>query len=166
MTDQLKKFFDLPLEEEPQNDSEIIEDVIEEEITTQAMTNLEKIDDALPAIRGLESSDKEMDDIAKMAADSYQQLMTLGMNVEARHASEIFSSASNFLGHAITAKQAKINKKLKMIDMQLKKAKLDFDKDKVTGDIEPEDTGTAHIMDRNELLAEVLKQVNNKPDDK
>ena len=61
----------------------------------------------------LEESDKEMDDLAKMAVGSYQDLMNLGMNVEALMASEILSSASQFLGHAITAKQAKINKKIK-----------------------------------------------------
>jgi len=84
--------------------------------------------------------------------DSYKDLMDLGMNVEARVASEILGSASQFLGHAITARNAKINKKLKMIDLLLKKAKLDNDSD------EPSTTtGEGKMLDRNELLAEVLK---------
>jgi hypothetical protein len=73
------------------------------------------------------------------------------MNVEARVASEILSSASQFLGHAITARNAKINKKLKMIELQLRKAKLDQD----SGD-SPQ-TGQGQKLDRNELLAEVLR---------
>jgi hypothetical protein len=51
--------------------------------------------------------------------------MDLGMQVDSRFASEIFSVASNMLGHAITAKTAKMDKKLKMIDLQLKKMRLD-----------------------------------------
>jgi hypothetical protein len=37
--------------------------------------------------------------------------MDLGFQVESRFSSEIFNSASSMLGHAITAKTAKINKK-------------------------------------------------------
>jgi hypothetical protein len=48
--------------------------------------------------------------------------MDLGMNVDSRWASDIFGVASTMLGHAITAKTAKLNKKLKMVDLQLKKA--------------------------------------------
>jgi len=110
----------------------------------------------------LEASDKEMDDIAKLAIDSYKDLMDLGMNVEARVASEILGSASQFLGHAITARNAKINKKLKMVDLLLKKAKLDHDR----GDSDAAE-GTGTMLDRNELLAEVLKMnATNKENDK
>ena len=45
------------------------------------------------------------------------------MNVDSRWASDIFGVASTMLGHAITAKTAKLNKKLKMVDLQLKKSK-------------------------------------------
>lgn len=150
MTDKLQKFFDLP------EDVEDGTEIIEVEPTTDTMSNLEKIDNALPSIKGLEASDQEMDALAKLAVGSYKDLMTLGMNVEARHASDIISSASQFLGHAITAKQSKINKKLKMIDLLLKKAKLDL----ANGGKTEEEEGTGHKLDRNELLAEVLKQVN------
>jgi hypothetical protein len=127
-----------------------------------AMDNLEKIDAALPAIKGLEASDKEMDDIAQTAIDSYEDLMSLGMNVEARVASEILSSASQFLGHAITAKNAKINKKLRMVELQLRKARLELDirkAEKPKGDGNEEE-GKGQVLDRNELLAEILKQAN------
>jgi hypothetical protein len=58
-----------------------------------------------------------MDDLAELATNSYKDLMDLGMQVEARFSSEIFNSAGTMLGHAITAKTAKINKKLKMLDL-------------------------------------------------
>ena len=78
--------------------------------------------------------------------------MTLGMQVDSRFASEIFSVASNMLGHAITAKTAKLDKKLKMIDLQLKKARLDQTQD----DAPPPQTGHGVVLSRNELLDRIL----------
>lgn len=157
MTKRLEELFDLP-----QTPDEEPEEVISEDepsmmsvITAEALSNLDKIDVALPSVKGLEASDSEMDDLATLAVSSYKDLIELGMNLEARLATEIFSSASQFLGHAITAKNAKINKKIKMIELQLKKAKLDQD-----GPDDPEEgKGKGSLLDRNELLAEVLRQV-------
>jgi hypothetical protein len=119
----------------------------------ETMGNLEKIESALPEVKGLTASDSEMDELAELAKSSYKDLVDLGMNVEARHSAEILNTASNFLGHAITAKTAKINKKLKMIELQLRKAKLDQDR----GD---GDLGSANgsVLDRNELLDKILQQ--------
>jgi hypothetical protein len=118
----------------------------------------------LPAVRDLDASDREMDDLADMAKSSYNDLMDLGMQVDSRFASEIFGVASNMLGHAITAKTAKLNKKLKMIDLQLKKARMDQDRNKD----EPVDTAHGEVLNhlsRNELLEKLIgnrDQNNNK----
>jgi hypothetical protein len=57
------------------------------------------------------------------------------------------------LGHAITAKNAKINKKLKIIELQLKKARLD------QTDSSPNmPTAEGMVLDRNEMLAHLLKK--------
>jgi hypothetical protein len=53
--------------------------------------------------------------------------MDLGMNVDSRYSGRIFEVASNFLKNAIDAKSSKIDKKLKMVELQLKKMKLDKD---------------------------------------
>lgn len=123
---------------------------------TESLATLDKIEEALPAVRGLEASDKEMDDLATKATESFDNLMDLGMQVDSRYASEIFAVAGTMLGHAITAKTAKLNKKLKMIDLQLKKAKLDQ-----ANDAEPEiPTGQGRVLDRNELLRTLLEKPN------
>ncbi len=114
---------------------------------------IDKIDSALPAVRGLDATDSEMDELAGLATASYRDLMDLGMQVDSRFASEIFSVASNMLGHAITAKTAKLDKKLKMIDLQLKKARLD---QTTTQDQPAVPTGTGHVLSRNELLDRIL----------
>lgn len=155
MTKKLSELFELP-------DSESISDAtditIEEaqEVTQSALTNLEKIENALTEVKGLESSDGEMDELAELATASYKDLMDLGMQVDSRFASEIFNSASSFLGHAITSKTAKINKKLKMLDLQMKKAQLDQKTASKTEEIENTPIGEGSLVDRNELLKQIL----------
>lgn len=159
MTKKLSELFDLPTEE-----SSLTEPILGKDmdlVTQETYSTLDKIEQALPQVRGLEASDTEMDELARLAQDSYKDLMDLGMQVDSRFASEIFNSAGTMLGHAITAKTAKINKKLKMIDLQLKKASLDqknVEKDKEIANVP---LGEGSLVDRNELLKSIL--ANKKP---
>lgn len=150
ITKKLSELFELPDEKETKHQSLRAEEA--EMITSEALTNLEKIENALPQVRGLDASDGEMDDLAELAKDSFTDLMELGMQVDSRFSAEIFNSASTFLGHAITAKTAKINKKLKMIDLQLKKLSLDQKAASTVEELEATPVGTAQLLDRNELL--------------
>lgn len=93
-----------------------------------------------------------MDQLADLAKASYKDLMDLGMQVDSRYSSEIFGVASNMLGHAITAKTAKMNKKLKMIELQLKKATLDQKAIAKDSEIEATPLGEGKALSRNELL--------------
>jgi hypothetical protein len=84
--------------------------------------------------------------------------MDLGMQVDSRYASEIFAVAGAMLGHALTAKTAKLNKKLKMVDLQMKKLKLDQDRAKAAaadGD-EPMETAEGQVLSRNDLLERLI----------
>ena len=155
MTKKLEELFELP-----QLDDTLNEDIIQnkeiEIISQETYSALEKIENALPQVRGLEASDIEMDELASMATGSYKDLMDLGMQVDSRFASEIFNSASSMLGHAITAKTAKINKKLKMLDLQLKKAALDQKINEKVKEIEAVPAGEGALLDRNEILKGIL----------
>lgn len=150
MTKKLEELFELP-----QSEIEALSKPIPEgaqEITQDALSNLEKIENALPQVRGLESSDTELDELADMAKNSYKDLMDLGMQVDSRFSAEIFNSAGTMLNHAITAKTAKMTKKLKMIELQLKKAQLDHKMSEKTEEIEATPLGEGQALDRNELL--------------
>ena len=103
-----------------------------------------------------------MDSLATLAQDSYKDLMDLGMQVDSRYASEIFNVAGTMLGHAITAKTAKLNKKLKMIDLQLKKAQLDQKEASREKEIEATPVGEGRELDRNELLKMLATKSNEK----
>jgi hypothetical protein len=150
MTKKLQELFELPQDEIDSLSIPIPENA--SEITTDALSALEKIDNALPQVKGLDASDSELDELAQMAVDSFKDLSELGMQVDSRFSSEIFSVASNMLGHAITAKTAKLNKKLKMIDLQLKKASLDQKLAGKAEEIENTPVGEGKSLDRNELL--------------
>ena len=151
MTKKLEELFDIASSDK----NELNEPIpgVAQEVTKEALSNLEKIETALPTVRGLEASDIELDDLANKATTSFQDLMDLGMQVDSRFSGDIFSVASNMLNHAITAKTAKLNKKLKMIDLQLKKATLDQRQAKVDEKIDNIPLGeTGQNLDRNELL--------------
>lgn len=150
MTKKLEELFELASSEK--NDLTIPLPEVTEEVTENALSTLDKIEAALPQVKGLEAADKEMDELAELATSSYKDLMDLGMQVESRFSSEIFNSASSMLGHAITAKTAKINKKLKMLDLQMKKAQLDQKMQSKNEEIESTPLGEGKSLDRNELL--------------
>lgn len=154
MTKKLEELFELPIDDEV--NTQVFENTQVSFATQETYDTLQKIENALPQVRGLEASDNEMDELAIMATGSYKELMDLGMQVDSRFASEIFNSASSMLGHAITAKTAKINKKLKMLDLQLKKAQLDQKIASKTEEIENTPLGEGSLVDRNELLKTIL----------
>lgn len=150
MTKKLEELFQLASDETEAKDVELPPET--QEITETALKNLDKIENALPQVRGLEVADTEMDDLANLAQNSYKDLMDLGMQVDSRYSSEIFGVAGTMLGHAITAKTAKVQKKLKMIELQLKKASLDQKQAKNNEEIESVPLGEGKALDRTELL--------------
>ena len=164
MTKKLEALFNLP----EQSDTDIVADaeqaqqVIEENqhIIDQVNTAIDKIDAALPLVRDLDTGDHELDELAKLATDKFQDLMDLGMNVDARFSGTILQTAGTLLGHAITAKTAKMDKKLRMINLQLSKQRLDFQMEqasKKAAQVEDEPIeGQGIIFDRNALLDKIL----------
>lgn len=112
------------------------------------ITNSEKINKALTEVDGFKDHDDEMNDIAKKALDTFAQLQALGLQVTDAHAGKIFEVASTMLKTALEANDAKASRKLKQVELMIKKQKLDMD----SGETTPGNSqGTE--FDRNELLA-------------
>lgn len=156
MTRKLEELFELPPTTNEVDAA--VSDLPTSKETLQALDEaIDKVEAALPQVRGLELADKEFDELSKLAVDGYNDLSTLGMQVDSRFAAEIFSVASNMLGHAITAKTAKLDKKLKMIDLQLKKMRLDQtakpDQDDTAGAVQ---TAQGIVLSRNDLLDRIV----------
>lgn len=165
ITRKLEQLLNLPTSvsdsEEPTQESaqEFINENLD--IITDVDSAISKIDAALPLVRDLEAGDAELDELADLAKSKAEDLMDLGMNIDPRFAGVIMQTAGTMLGHAITAKTAKMDKKLRMINLQLAKARLDHQikKDAKSGaaDEEPVE-GQGIVLDRNELLRSILNQ--------
>lgn len=162
MTQKLEELFNLPASTDSDGVEETTHVIDENREMIQAVdTAIDKIDAALPFVADLDTSDKELDELSDLATEKFKDLMDLGMNVEARFSGTILQTAGTLLGHAITAKQAKLDKKLRMVDLQLKKMRLDQqaakDAQKTDGDkiIDAVDGGGI-VLDRNALLAQIL----------
>jgi predicted nucleic acid-binding Zn-ribbon protein len=112
MTQKLQELFNLAPTEEPTVDD--ANTTIEENraLIEEMDQTIDKIDAALPHVNDLDVTDKELDELSDLAKDKFQDLMDLGMNVEARFSGHILATAGTLLGHAITAKQAKIDRKM------------------------------------------------------
>ena len=124
--------------------------------TLRKVADFDKITEALPKVKGLgDAADAELDEVAQRSMDAYDDLMDLGMNVESRYAGRVFETASNMLKNAIDAKSQKLDKKLKMVELQLKKQNLD---QKQGDNAETIDAEGYVVMDRNAILEKILNK--------
>lgn len=166
VTKKMEDFFNLPpskVEEEivvtPTKTKDEL--MVEADQIFSALSTIEKIDHSLPTVVGLDSHDGEMDDIADKAVKTFQDLVNLGGNVPDMHAGKIYEVAGQLLKTALEAKNAKAERKLKMIDLQIKRAKLDIDaKD---SDMSLPRGGE---FDRNELLKYIVQTNKSENSDK
>ena len=142
----------VPEEIEPAKSLEVV-DKVEKELKA-----VDTIESALAGVENLTANDKEMDTIATKAEETFDNLMDLGMNVEARFSGQIFDTASKMLNITLNAKQAKIDKKLKMVELQLRKKALDARIDRDLGGNASTEDGEATVLSRNELLDRILSK--------
>lgn len=163
MTKKLAELFDLPDLDSPAEitTNEALRTIAENRDVIEQVDNaIDKIDTALPMVRDLTATDDELDELADLAKGKFEDLMDLGMNMDPRFAGVVLQSASTLLGHAITAKTAKIDKKLKMVQLQLQKARLDHQISKENPEGKPIE-GQGIVLDRNALLEQILQKNKN-----
>ena len=156
MTKKLEDLLNLPESKEIIDKDKKQKQIQPQKATIKELEEFDKITAALPRVKGLgDLGDTELDEVSKKSMDAYDDLMDLGMNVEARFSGRIFEVAGQMLKTNLDAKVAKLDKKLKMVELQLKKEKIDKDS-------APDNevlTGEGYIVtDRNSLL-EKLKNI-------
>jgi hypothetical protein len=154
MTKKLEELFNLDSQEPVEETVPVVEPLpAHQEVRSieDSYRAVQEITRGLPQIKELDDiDDSELDNLAKKAEEAYDDLMDLGMNVEVRYSGRIFEVASSMMGNAIAAKSAKIDKKLKAVDLQLKKLKMDKDSPEDPNDVI---NGQGYVItDRNELL--------------
>jgi len=162
MSKKLEELLNLPEHKETmkQVEKEIkaaSKQIAKQEEIEHTLREFDKVDIALPTVEGLGySSDKEFDDLAEKSTKAYEDLMDLGMNVEARYSGKLFEVAAAMMKNAIDAKAAKIDKKLRIVELQLKKQKNDQDSNKNKDDNSLDVTDYV-VTDRNSLLEKLKK---------
>ena len=172
MTKKLEEELNLPDLEEllPEQEEEKLKEPTTEEAKQEIatiekeMSMVDRANIALPTVEGLEQLDREMDEYATTAMETFEDLVDLGKNVEDRHAAPIFDSAAKMISAALQAKQGKLDKKLKMLELQMRKAKIDQDQEKINiskgieGD--PEALEGIIVGDRTSMLEDIMKKIN------
>ena len=154
MTQQLEEFFILsPLDEAvaPVITKEQI--MLEARSVYSALTTAEKVDHALPTVIGLEKHDQEMDHISTRALRTFEDLITLGNNVPDMHAGKVYEVAGQMLKTALEANNSKADKKMRMIELQLKKIRIEQIDVEMGNTARP---GSGTDFDRNELLKHLV----------
>lgn len=96
--------------------------------------------------------DEEMDEISDLAVEYGKSLHDLGMSVEVKHAGEIFTASSNMLKIAMEARNSKMEKKLKLLKLELDRLKLDRTMPEVSEQVNSEQVT---VLDRNTLLDQI-----------
>ena len=162
----MEDFFNLPptvVEPEVDEPVKTREDLmLEAKEIYSSLTTAEKVDYALPTVVGLETDDSEMDSIASKAVKTFEDLIALGGNVPDMHAGKIYEVAGQMLKTALDAKNAKAERKLKMIELQLKKVRAEqIDLEQGNGDRKNAGGGE---FDRNELLKYIVSNKSEKSD--
>lgn len=120
--DRVKRALDVLKEKENEENDD--EEVTPEELS-MAIQEYSELNDAL-SIAEDPIFDQDMDQIAKDSDEAYKELFDLGLNVETKYTAEIVSAAERFKSTQLAAKKAKVERKLKMIDLKLKERRLDL----------------------------------------
>lgn len=175
MTKSLEEAFGLPpikdaLAKQAKQESSEVESIDESETPKKALTAdealensarilnalsmAEKVDYSLTTVDELDESDLEMDTIALEALESYTELKDLAMNMSDAHSARMMEVASQMLKTSLEAKEAKINRKLKTIDLQLKKMRMD----RLSGKSDSSDNEAGVEFDRNDILQRIYIQ--------
>ena len=156
MTKKLEELFNLPSQDQDLEE-QIVPEYVPLEQAQEQLDLAKKIDNALPQISGVDTTDQDMDIYADKAVKAFDDLMQLGYNVEDRHAAHVFAAAHAMLKNAIDAKNSKADRKLRAVELQLKKLRLDQQQD---NNQKPNTIETEQVIriDRNSLLSKLSKQ--------
>lgn len=165
MTKKLEEVFGFPpsvseTDTSLTTENEVPESIRDELTTAQATIDMaNRVDLALPVVTDMVNAERELDSLARTAQEQSERLMDLGFNVDDRNAGKIFEVAAQLLKTAVDAKAAKIDKKLRMVELQLRKARLDNDKKSSSDSSNTFDASDVVTANRNDLVKAILNSV-------
>lgn len=157
MSQKLENLFNLPDLEQKSSMTEETQSEIKELRSTLDMSK--RIDAALDEVKDINESERALDLLAAKAEEAFDQLMLLGSNMDDRNSGKIFEVASIMLKNAVDAKTAKLEKKLRIVELQMRKEKMDRDATKNIpgGPV----IDAVMVSDRNSIIQEMMKRIRN-----
>ena len=106
---------------------------------------------AILDISDIMEHDEKMDSYSTESFAYAKEIYMLGMDVEPRHGAEMFNAAATMMKVALDANNAKVDKRLKLYELELKKQKLDLDKSRTGGFAQDYDSDMV-VATREDLL--------------
>lgn len=134
---------DFPLMEEPSADE-----------IKHALATAKDMRRQLIEIPDVSEKEEQIDEIADSAAGYFEDIMDKAFNAEDRFASELFNAANALLKTALDGKNSIINAKLKLLELELKRQKLEHEISKVNNQpaVKEVQGQTYTVANRNSLL--------------
>ena len=161
MNKKLENLFNLPeVESEPLTVEETQTEIME---LKSSLDMSKRIDAALDEVKDISETERALDDLAKKAEEAFDQLMVLGSNMDDRNSGKIFEVASTMLKNAVDAKTAKLEKKLRIVELQMRKEKMDRDASNKAGPNGPV-VDAVMVTDRNSIIQEMMKKLKDSND--
>lgn len=133
-TDELKKLLgddynedDFYNDDEDDDESSELIGRPEVENARRAMTQLKEYREQLKDIPDITNRKAHLDRLAKLAEDKFEDIFDRAFNCEDRFASEMINAANAMLKIALDAHAKVIDSDIKLIDMQIKKDKIEIE---------------------------------------
>jgi len=114
--------------EDPEKQNELVElDGSMQNLATKDEKTAVTLEEVMVDPKGLAEHDTDMDDVAEQAQDSFDKLMELGFTTEARFSGAIFDNALRALEIKYNAKNAKAEKKVRLLRLHVDAKRLERD---------------------------------------
>lgn len=157
MTKRIEEVLDLPSLESMIDNAMSPDDEKRLNDIVNALENNEiDIDKHLLDPDGTREHAQEMDEIAEAAMTAHKDAIDMAFNMEPKNAGSIMEPAARFLELSMKAMQAKLDARMKGIELKMKREKLDHElrKNQEEGVVEGEEpiTEKGRMADRNALL--------------
>lgn len=140
------------------NDEKLMQIFEETDDIVEQMSVSEQVDFEMSSEGTLAQHDIEMDSIAEKALIAHKQLLDISVTVTDNYVARLYEVSSTMLKVAMDANDSKANRKLKTLEMKIKKMKHDNDSGNGKGVNSEGNNGSQ--LSRNEVLSMIASQKN------
>lgn len=147
----LKKIKEKNQNEVDELDESLSDDDYSSESIQTAISTADELNHELSNFNVLHDHDNDMDQIADEALKYYKEISVLGLSVDEKSAGAIIDAGNHALQIALEAKHQKTEKKLKVLELQIKKLRIEKMKGISLEEL-PNQLDDGLYLDRNKIL--------------